>query len=346
MSIPQTYRAFRRSADGSSLELVQEELPSLLHPEQVLIRIHAVSLNYRDIAMMTGNYAAVKDKGIPASDCAAEVIAMGSNVLTFNVGDRVAPIFDLSNVTGTEEEAAMRLGGDVDGVLREFAVFDQRELVRLPDHLSWEEAACITCAGTTAWTALNMPRTNGTALLQGTGGVSMFAILICLAAGIHPIIMSSSDDKLSIVCSLGKAGAVDTINYRIHPQWDQEVLRLTNGRGVDVVIENVGQTTLSRSLSSLAKRGTVSLVGFLGGHSVDQYPNTMTPLLAKQATMRGHIVGSKIDQQNLCDFLTEKNIRLDPIIDKTSFSFEESQAAFDYLYAAKHMGKIVIKISH
>ncbi|GAQ10074.1 zinc-type alcohol dehydrogenase-like protein C1773.06c [Aspergillus lentulus] len=344
MSIPQSYKAFRRSEDGSRLEMAEEKLPSSLHPNEVLIRIHAVSLNYRDVAMMHGKYPVpVIARGIPASDCAAEVVAVGSEVSGFAPGDRVAPIFDLNNLLGTEEKTAA-LGGDVDGVLRQFAVFDQKVLVHLPKHLSWEEAACITCAGTTAWTALEMPRSNGTALLQGTGGVSMFALLICLAAGIRPIITSSSDKKLDIARSLGQPGEVDIINYRTHPEWDERALHLTHGRGVDVVVENVGPTTLAQSLRTLARRGTVSQVGFLGGFNTDHFPDTLGPLLAKSAVLRGIAVGSKIDQQNLCDFLAQKKICLKPLLDDIIFSFEDSQAAFDHLYAARHMGKVVIKV--
>lgn len=141
MSIPQSYKAFRRSAEGSRLEMVEEKLPSSLGPSEVLIRIHAVSLNYRDTAMIYGGYPGMAiDRGIPASDCAAEVVTVGSDVSEFKAGDRVAPIFDLNNLLGTEETTAA-LGGDVDGVLREFAIFDQKVLTHLPKHLSWEEVS-------------------------------------------------------------------------------------------------------------------------------------------------------------------------------------------------------------
>lgn len=145
MSIPQSYKALRRGTGGLplTLKLTTEQLPSSLNPQEVLIRIHAVSLNYRDVAIMNGRYPVpVIDQGIPASDCAAEVVLVGSEVKDFRVGDHVAPIFDLNNLTGTEEKAAA-LGGDVDGVLRQFAVFDQNVLVHLPKHLSWEEVSVI-----------------------------------------------------------------------------------------------------------------------------------------------------------------------------------------------------------
>lgn len=143
MSIPQTCKAFRRTADGSTVEKVEEKLPSSLQPTQVLLRIHAISLNYRDVAMMNGKYPVpVIDRGIPASDCAAEVAAVGSEVKDFRPGDRVATLFDLNSITGTEDETQV-LGGDVDGVLRQYAVFDQNVLVHLPKHLSWEEVSLL-----------------------------------------------------------------------------------------------------------------------------------------------------------------------------------------------------------
>jgi NADPH:quinone reductase-like Zn-dependent oxidoreductase len=142
--MPESYKAFRRTADGSSVEIAEEKLPTSLEPDHVLIRIHAVSLNYRDVAMMNGKYPVqVIDKGIPASDCAAEVISVGSKVSDFSPGDRVAPIFDLNTITGLEDGTKV-LGGDVDGVLRQYAVFDEKVLVHLPKHLSWEEVGSLS----------------------------------------------------------------------------------------------------------------------------------------------------------------------------------------------------------
>ncbi|KFY07943.1 hypothetical protein V492_06667 [Pseudogymnoascus sp. VKM F-4246] len=345
MAIPHSYKAFRRSTGKTptTLEAVTEEIPSL-KSNDVLVRIRAVSLNYRDVAMMHGKYPTpVIDGGVPASDCAAEVVAIGSDVRGFAIGDRVAPLFDLQNLDGTNEERSV-LGGDVDGVLRQFAMFDENVLFHLPKHLSWEEAACITCAGTTAWNALAMPRSKGTALLQGTGGVSMFGLMICLGAGIRPIITSSSDRKLDLAKAAGAADDIDTINYNTTPKWEEEVRRLTNRRGVDIVINCAGTSAMAQSLDCLARRGTVSLVGFLGGLETDRFPDTVMPVLMKTATVRGIYVGTKIDHQNLCNFLSEKQISLKPILDDHVFSFEDSQAAFDYLYAAKHMGKVVIRV--
>ncbi|KFZ24524.1 hypothetical protein V502_00999 [Pseudogymnoascus sp. VKM F-4520 (FW-2644)] len=325
IATPQSYKAFQRSTGNSptTLEAATKEVPSL-KPNDVLIRIHAISLNYRDVAMMNGKYQTpVIDGGVPASDCAAEVVALGSEVHDFAIGDRVAPIFNLKSIDGTR-------GGVVD----------------FRRGCGWrvKAAACITCAGTTAWNALGMPRSKGTALVQGTGGVSIFGLMICLGAGIRPIITSSSDRKLDLAKAAGGPDSVDTINYLTHPKWEEEVHRVTNGRGVDVVINNVGPTAMAQSLTSLARRGTVSLVGFLGGFGGSQFPDTVMPILMKNATIRGIYVGTKIDHQNLCSFLTEKEVNLKPILDDVVFSFEDSQAAFDYLYSGKHMGKVVIRV--
>ena len=190
-------------------------------------------------------------------------------------------------------------------------------------------------------------------------------MLICLAAGIKPIITSSSDKKLDLAKGAGKAGEVETINYRTFPKWEEEALKLTNGRGVDVVVDNVGPSQAAQSLTALARRGVLSLVGFLGGFNVDQTPDMFSPALRKSLTVRyvrletqtlalqvltrsnsrGISVGSKQDHQDLCDFLEAKNVSLKGIVDPGIFSFEDSQAAFDALYdGTKHQGKIVIRI--
>ncbi|KAK6612814.1 alcohol dehydrogenase [Botrytis cinerea] len=331
-ALPKTYKAFRRTVGTTptTLEQTTEEIPATLSPNDVLIKIHAVSLNYRDVAMMHGN------------DCAAEVMKVGSNVHDFKVGDRVAPIFDNNNFDSTRDENSV-LGGDIDGVLREYAVFHQDVLFHLPKHLSWEEASTITCAGVTAWNALDMPRNKGTALLQGN--IQFYPGSTELIRGIKPIITSSSDKKLDIAKAVGEAGEVETINYRTYPKWEEEALKLTNGRGVDIVVDNVGPTQAAQSLTALARRGVLSLVGFLGGFKAEQIPDLFSPTLHKSLVIRGIAVGDKKDHQDLCGFLELKKISLKGIVDPGVFLFKDSQAAFDALYdGTKHQGKIVIRI--
>ncbi|GAB1207997.1 hypothetical protein APSETT445_006734 [Aspergillus pseudonomiae] len=349
MSVPKSYQAFRRSPgkEAGTIRATVEQVPPL-HPQEVLMRVHAVSLNYRDVGMLHGKYpVSVKEGGIPASDCAGEVVAIGSAVTKVSVGDRVSPIFDLKFIDEPDpEDAVAQLGGNIDGVLRQYAVFDEKVLVRIPQHLSWEEAACITCAGTTAWNALGMTGPldrRRSALMLGTGGVSMFALLICLGAGIHPIITSSSDKKLQTAAALGKEGTVDVINYNTTPDWEKEVLRLTKGQGVDIVLETVGGSSIEKSVKSVATRGLISWIGFLGGLELHKFVDALGSLFLKVGTLKAIQVGSKADQEGLCRFLEEKQISLKQIIGKT-FEFKDAPAAFDYVYSGQQTGKVVIRI--
>ncbi|KAL4931789.1 zinc-dependent alcohol dehydrogenase family protein [Aspergillus undulatus] len=283
MALPQSYQSYRRTADGKSIEQVTETLPTL-GSHDFAIRIHAVSLNYRDIAMLENKYPIdVLARGIPTSDCAGEVVALGSGVQQFKLGDHVTPIWDLTNLTGTEEEPPQALGGDVDGVLREFEVFHEKVLVKLPGHLSWG------MRNLRRNNRMDLPRVPKEGLLRTasrTGGVSMFALLLCIAAGVQPIITSSSDAKLAHARSLHPS--VHTINYKSTPNWDEEVRRLTNDRGVDVAIENVGPSTAKQSLNSLVQRGMLSLVGFLGGLDQSVYPDLYTPVLVRRLRSGEH----------------------------------------------------------
>ncbi|KAH7007791.1 alcohol dehydrogenase [Macrophomina phaseolina] len=347
MAIPDTYQAYRRTTGKPPLKIIKvtETTPKDLGVRDVLIRIHAVSLNYRDLATLTGRYPfPLEEGGIVASDCAAEVVAVGPAVNDFKIGDRVAPIFDLENLNGDNDETR-GLGGEVAGVLRQFALFDEKHLVRLPENLSWEEASTIACAGVTAWNALNVPahaNRNKTALLQGTGGVSMFALLICLGAGIRPIITSSSDDKLRAVSKLAPEGSIGTINYRTHPDTAAEVKRLTEGRGVDIIVNNAGPSSLPLDFESIRRRGTISLVGGLSGLDSPDF-NFFLSVIFKTAKVHGVAVGSKVDFQDLNDFIADKDVRIAPAIDRV-FGFEDAEAAFQYLSSGKHVGKVVIKM--
>ncbi|KAF5719412.1 hypothetical protein FGLOB1_1193 [Fusarium globosum] len=364
MSLPETYRSFRRTTGDlpRTIELSTENGPGELRPNDVLIKIHAVSLNFRDVAMLNGRYPMeVEERGIPCSDAAAEVVAIGSAVRDFSTGDHVSFIFDLNNLTGSEDESHCSLGGDTAGVLREYAIYQDKHLVALPKYLPWEEAATITCAGVTAWNSLDGLTTTSksrSALLQGliptnvhslilsketgTGGVSMFALLICIAAGIQPIITSSSDEKLEAIKKLGPE--VRGINYKTTQDQALEISRLTDGRGVDFVVNNTGPASIPQDISFLRQRGgTVSLVGFLDGIGGDWQPAAIMALMGKSARIKGIATGSKDDYLSLNKFLDEKKVSLAPLVDRV-FLFEESPAAFDYLYSGKHVGKVIIKI--
>ncbi|KAK3327065.1 chaperonin 10-like protein [Cercophora scortea] len=349
---PTTYRAYRRTGGPVPRTISQttETLPSTLGPHDVLLKIRAVSLNFRDVGMLHGRYPApYVETGIVASDAAAEVAAVGADVDGFAVGDRVSVQFDFLNLTGEEfDEGHSGLGGDVDGVLREWAVYEDKFLVHLPKHLNWEEGSTIACAGVTAWTALHAPqsfRPGTSVLLQGTGGVSMFALLIALAAGITPIISSSSDAKLAAIQKLAPPGAILGYNYKTEPDQAAAVKRLTDGKGVAIVLNNTGVGSFLADLGSLrARAGVVSVVGFLEGAKADYHPSELLAgLLGKTASIEGIILGSKLQFEELNRFLEEKQVRLQPLVDRV-FEFDESKAAFDYLYSGRHVGKIVIKV--
>jgi len=278
MSLLTTYRSFRRTGDGTSIEMVEETLPQKLQPSEVLIKIHAVSLNYRDVAMLKGKYPhKVIDRGVSCSDAAATVVSIGSSVTMWREGDYVAPSFHLSWLSRQRNPTiAQSTGGDVDGLLREYAIFDEKVLTRLPAHMSHEEASTICCAGTTAWSALdfhvkNKPKPRFV-LAEGTGGVSIYTAILCVAAGITPLITSSSNEKLTKIKAIGTQDhPVLGINYRTHSEVGQEARRLTDGKGVDVVVNNVGVSSIHQSFESLcAFGGVISLVGFLGGFDKGQ----------------------------------------------------------------------------
>ncbi|KAJ4287637.1 hypothetical protein N0V90_012340 [Kalmusia sp. IMI 367209] len=354
-TLPQTYRAYRKTTGPfpRTIELYFDSIPEKISPHEVLIKVKAVSLNFRDIAMLDGRYPIDHENaGRPCSDCAGEVAAIGDAVKDFKTGDRVSPYFNLDDLDGKQRDGEVRtLGGSVTGqaagpgVLAEYVIFEEDELVHLPDYLSWEEAATLPCAGVTAWTALGRPKEvqpDTSVLLQGTGGVSMFALLICIAANITPIITSSSDTKLFSISKLSPL--VKGFNYRQHPNQAEQVKELTDGKGVDVVINNTGPASIITDLGSLRNRyGVVSVVGMLDNQKASWDPGALMLVMRKLARIQGTRVGSKLDFQELNRFLEEKQLRLGALIDRT-FDLGEAKEAFEYLASGKHVGKIVIKV--
>lgn len=237
-----------RTTGGTSIDQLVLDEVSVPEPGagQVLVAIKAVSLNFRDLAVVTGRYPRnTSQPTIIASDGSGEVIATGEGVTAFEKGDRVVGSFFQKWIAGpyAREYGASALGGAIDGVLTQFRVFDQEGLLRVPEHLSFEEAATLPCAGLTAWNAL-VPtahvQAGDTVLLLGTGGVSIFGLQFAKLHGARVIITSSSDEKLARAKALG---ADETINYKTYPEWDKEVLRLTGGKGVDIVLEVGGGET-------------------------------------------------------------------------------------------------------
>jgi NADPH:quinone reductase-like Zn-dependent oxidoreductase len=327
-----------RGAGIDGLTLAERDERPLRRGE-VRVAMRAASLNFRDLTVARGGFPGGLPKNlIPLSDGAGDVVEVGEGVTRVKPGDRVSPIFKQSWIGGEIVPADNRtaLGGAIDGVLAETGVFDEQGLVHIPDCLSYEAAASLPCAGVTAWSALHAARSvtaGDTVLTLGTGGVSIFAVQFARAAGARVIVTSSSDAKLARAKEIG---ATDGVNYVQHPEWGRAVLDLTGGRGVDLVVETGGGATLEQSIAATRLAGAISLVGVLTHGAID-------PLLIMRAnlTVRGIGVGSRQDFESMNRAVVANDIR--PVIDRI-FAFEEAAAAYRYLEAAGHIGKVVIRI--
>ncbi|MCW6512897.1 zinc-dependent alcohol dehydrogenase family protein [Lichenifustis flavocetrariae] len=323
------YRTTGREGPAIVLEDIEEP-----HPGQGEIGIEprAASLNYRDL-IVASRIAGV----VPLSDGAGRVSSVGDGVEGFAIGDRVVIGFMPGWVEGefTEAKKATALGGEgVDGVLAECLVVPAKGVVRIPDSMTFEEAATLPCAGVTAWSALfeRRPVQPGeTVLLLGTGGVSIFALQLAKLAGARVIITSSSDEKLARARALG---ADHVINYRVRPDWEDEVIRLTDGVGADLAVDVAGPATLNRTLKATRMGGRISLMGVLTGFEGSVDTDT---ILGKRITLQGIYVGPVATLRALIA------TGIKPQVDRV-FPFEEAPAAYEALRAADHVGKIVVKI--
>ncbi|MCM2371985.1 zinc-dependent alcohol dehydrogenase family protein [Aporhodopirellula aestuarii] len=329
-----------QSGDGiQAIELIDRPEPTVGSGE-VKISMRAASLNYRDLGVASGGYLRNDTRPVVAlSDGAGEVVEVGENVTRWKVGDRVSPNFVRDWIEGPATNAKLKtsLGGGIDGVLAETIVAPEQSLVAIPDELSFAEAATLPCAAVTAWHALfasGQLQPGQTVLLLGTGGVSIFALQLAKAAGAHVIVTSSSDDKLEQARSLG---ADEGINYRETPEWHKAVQQLTQGEGVDHVVEVGGPGTLERSLKSASVGGYIHLIGVL-----DSPGAKVGPLLSvfNLLTIRGIYVGSRLMHEQTVAAVVGNGIK--PVIDR-SFSFADSIAAYEYFASQKHVGKVVIE---
>ncbi len=307
---------------------------------EVLVSMKAASLNYRDYMVVQGIYnPKMKLPMIPLSDGAGLVEEVGEGVTHFKKGDRVAACFMQRWIDGppTPEKGASALGGSIDGVLRESDVFSESGLVSIPDQLSFEEAAALPCAAVTAWHALfeHSPMVPGeTVLIQGTGGVSIFALQFAKAAGLRTIVTSSSDEKLARARELG---ADETVNYKKTPDWDQEARKLTGGAGVDHIVEVGGSDTMPRSLRAIRTGGAISMIGVLSGKE-----STVSPasVLMNSIRLQGIYVGSRAMFESMNRAISFHQIR--PMIDKV-FPWLEAPAALQYFAKQQHFGKVCLK---
>jgi NADPH:quinone reductase-like Zn-dependent oxidoreductase len=322
------------------LTLVEREIPAV-RPDEVLVRIGAASLNYRDVMVADGAYnPRMKLPAIPLSDGAGEIVEVGSEVSKWKAGDRVMPLMVQRWFDGESSEekrrTAMGAGPFWNGVAREYAAFCQDAIVRIPEHLSFEEASTLPCAALTAWHALAVSgcvKPGETVLTLGTGGVSIFAVLFAKLFGARVLATSSSNEKIAKLVELS---ADETINYRETEAWDKAVLDLTGGRGVDHVIEVGGAGTLQRSINAARVNGHIAMVGALDSSGSFNH----VPIFMKALRLQGIFVGSKamFEAMNRAIELSG----LSPVIDRT-FKFEELPDALNYMQTGSHFGKIVIK---
>jgi NADPH:quinone reductase-like Zn-dependent oxidoreductase len=324
--------------DGLTLKQTDVAAPG---PYEVLVDLHFASLNYRDLMTVLGQYNPKPElPRVPGSDAAGIVTAVGSAVTRFRPGDRVCSLFfqdwqDGEILAATSKSA---LGGPIDGVFTTARLFPETGLIHAPAHMTLEEAATLPCAALTAWNALvekGRIRAGETVLVLGTGGVSLFALQIAKMHGARVIVTSSSDEKLARARALG---ADETVNYRSMPDWDAEVFKLTNKRGVDHVIEVGGNGTLPRSLRSVRVGGHVHLIGVLsgGGSEVD-----VRSIFAKSIYVNGVYVGSRAMFARM-NTAFEAN-RLQPVVDRV-YPLSAHREAFTHLQNGSHFGKIVLAL--
>jgi NADPH:quinone reductase-like Zn-dependent oxidoreductase len=308
---------------------------------QVTVRIRAASLNHRDLNIVSGGYTSVplKPNAIPLSDGAGEVSELGPGVTRWKVGDRVAPIFVQRWIGGEllPEYMLSALGGPSDGVLAEHIVLGEEGLVRIPAHMSFEQAATLPCAAVTAWNAALVQgrlEPGQTIVTLGTGGVSLFAIQIALLAGARVIATTGSEQKVE---RLRKLGVHEVIDYRSTPEWGARVRELTDGRGADLVVEVGGPGTLANSITAIRYCGHISVVGTLGGKA------TIDPatLFAKRASMCGIQVGSRDMFESMVRAM--EVAKLEPVVDRV-FAFENARAAYEHLADGRHFGKVAVRV--
>jgi NADPH:quinone reductase-like Zn-dependent oxidoreductase len=331
-------KAFRLTPSGGIDGLTLVELPDPAPgPGEVLVRVRATSLNYRDLLIARRTAHAV----IPLSDGAGDVVAIGVGVTRVAAGDRVAGCFFLHWSDGEvrpEYIAAALGGGTVDGMLAELVVLPADAVVRLPDYMTYDEAATLPCAALTAWNAMFVQARlfpGQSVLLLGTGGVSIAALQLAKVAGVRSIITSSSDEKLARARALG---ADATVNYRTQPDWERAVLDLTDGRGVDLVLEVGGAATFPKSMAATRIGGDVVLIGALAHEGAD--PGT-APMVGRNIRATRIYVGSRVMFEDMLRVLALREVH--PVIDRT-FAFERAADAYRLLESQSHVGKVVIRV--
>ncbi|KAI1820108.1 hypothetical protein F4861DRAFT_90052 [Xylaria intraflava] len=345
MAIPSHQKQWFITAPGKdfeTLELIDAEVPKV-GEKDILVKLHAASLNFRDLLIAGGNYPFyLRIPLVPGSDGAGEVVQVGSKVSKWKVGDRVVTLFNQAHQFGplTEEIAASGLGGGLDGTLRQYGVFSETGVVRAPKNLNYLEAATLTCAALTSWNALfglRALKPGNSVLIQGTGGVSIFALQFAKAAGATVIATTSSKEKAE---SLKKLGADHVINYKEDATWGETARKLTGGRGVDVVVEVGGTATLEQSLKAITYDGILAIVGFVTGFETKA---TLIDCAVHTCIARGIAIGSRQQMEDMVAAIEANDIH--PSLDPRTFTFEETKEAYKYQLSQAHTGKVTIQIA-
>ncbi|MBL0408404.1 NAD(P)-dependent alcohol dehydrogenase [Microvirga aerilata] len=330
------------SGDKPGLELHDEPVPTPGRHE-VMIRVHAASLNYRDQAILDGQYGGPTQKnGVPLSDGAGEVVAVGDSVTRAKVGDRVTAGCHPHWIGGPPrpEYQLDSLGMTTDGWLADHILLHENAIVHLPAYMSYVEAASLPCAAVTAWTALNLvsPLQPGqTVLVQGTGGVALFALQVARMFGARVLAITSTDEKAEKLKGLG---AESVVNYRTFPDWDREILALTDGRGVDKVVDIAGDKTIVKSAAATRKGGDITIVGFVSGFGGGLPP---IDILSRSLTIAGTAIGPRENFEALLAAMAMHEVR--PVIDQV-FPFAEYCEAYRRIASGNHVGKVVIDVAH
>lgn len=322
------------------LQLVERPIPEP-GPGQVLLRMKAASLNYRDLVVLQRGYGALTGTLplIPVSDGVGEVVAIGAEVSRVAVGDRVCPMFMQNWIGGgpSADRLTATLGGPLNGAMAEYMVVSEQGVAKAPPHLSDEEAATLPCAALTAWSALVTEggvKVGDRVLVQGTGGVSIFALQFAKLLGAHVTITSSSDEKLQHARELG---ADACINYQTTPDWGKAAKDLLGGDGVDHIIEVGGAQTLPQSLRAIRPGGTISMIGVLSGPTMDV---RLGLIVTRQVRLQGITVGNRDSFEAMTRAIAQHGLH--PVIDRV-FAFDELRPALDYLASRNHFGKICIR---
>ena len=335
--------AYTLVADNGRHAFQRVERPSRpVGPQDVRIAIRAAALNFRDIQIARGSYADASGKAVvPLSDAVGEVVEIGAQVTRFALGDRVMTTFFPRWIDGpiSAAKTSETYGASADGTLAQELVSSQEALVLAPRGLSDAQAATLTCAGVTAWNALfvlGAARPGARVLILGTGGVAVWALQLAVAAGLDPIVTSSSDEKLALARTLGARALV---NYRTSPEWQRDVLRLTQGQGADLVLEVGGEQTLPRSIEAAGVGGKILVIGGLsgfGGASIEPHH-----LIFGAKTLAGVQVGSRAMLEDLASFVDQRGIQ--PVIAR-EFAFDEVALAYDFLVSGQAFGKVVVRV--